>query len=68
MGNTVSEIRNAVSGWRNRHTPRRAPTVRTQSEITEVGGRRADGAESENIYDIDKQTTSVCSHVFIHKK
>ena len=64
MGNTESKFPKAVSGLRNRH----APTVRTQSEIPEVGDRRADGAESENIYDIDKQTTFVCSHVFMHKK
>ena len=53
MGNTVSEIHDAVSGWRNRHSH----TVRTQSEIPEVRDQRADGpAESEHIDEIGKLT------------
>ena len=65
MGNTVSKIHKAEGGWRNR----RSHTVSTQSEIPENSARRADGAKSENFTDeIDKLTTIVSSHVFIHKK
>ena len=58
MGNTESKIHKAEGGWRNRGSH----TVRTQSEIPEVGARRAGGAEGEHINEIDKQTIKPLIH------